>query len=215
MLHIMLPTGNIPYVTALELAIATIKGILPCFLSDPPRSSSGQTIPLEDQYQREFYRSFYMLLEGHVLISPEYIAKTGKGGGAIDFLVSDKKWGFELFRNGDRLTEHMDRFKPGGAYYGMIQSNIMQDYIVLDFSILKPAKPHPGTIQCLSLSPLLSHLDLSLGLMKSFFFFFAEYQGHLYHVVFSNSFRDVSVIDVSDLQIITSFTLLEKSNPLA
>jgi len=185
MLHMILPTGDIPYITALELVIATIKGILPCFLSDSPRSSSGQTIPLEDQYQKEFYRSFYMLLGGHVLISPEYIAKTGKGGGTIDFLVSDKKWGFELLRNGDRLTEHMDRFKPGGAYYGMIQSNIMQDYIVLDFSILKPAKPHP------------------------------EYQGHLYHVVFSNSFRDVSVIDVSDLQIITSFTLLEKSNPLA
>ncbi|KAL1961871.1 hypothetical protein VTN77DRAFT_951 [Rasamsonia byssochlamydoides] len=79
----------------------------------------------------------------------------------------------------------MERFEPGGAYYGMIKSNIMQHYIVLDFSTLKPRKLRP------------------------------EYRDHLYHVVFSNGYRDVSVVDASDLRTITSLTLSENSNPLA
>ncbi|EED20554.1 hypothetical protein TSTA_037720 [Talaromyces stipitatus ATCC 10500] len=90
-------TGVIHYTTALELAIGAIRGIIiPRHLSDPPRSASGGSLPLEDQYQKEFYRSFYTLLDGRVLISPEYVAKRGKGGGTIDFLLSTKKWGFEL-----------------------------------------------------------------------------------------------------------------------
>lgn len=145
MLHQTAPTGVIHYTTALELAIGAIRGFLPRHLSDPPRSSAGGTLPLEDQYQKEFYRSFYTLLDGQVLVSPEYVAKKGKGGGTIDFLVSAKKWGFELLRNRDKLVEHMERFEPGGAYYGMIKSNIMQHYIVLDFSTSKPRKLRPGT----------------------------------------------------------------------
>lgn len=125
MLHQTAPTGVIHYTTALELAIGAIRGFLPHYLSDPPRSSAGGTFPLEDQYQKEFYRSFYTLLDGQVLVSPEYVAKKGKGGGTIDFLVSAKKWGFELLRNRDKLVEHMERFEPGGAYYSMIKSNIM------------------------------------------------------------------------------------------
>ncbi len=153
MLHDTAPTGLIHYRTALELAMGAIRGFLPRHLSDPPRSSAGGTLPLEDQYQKEFYRSFYTLLDGQLLISPEYVAKKGKGGGTIDFLVPAKKWGFELVRNRDKLVEHMERFEPGGAYYSMIKSNIMQHYIVLDFSTLKPRKLHPG-------NPLLS-LSLS------------------------------------------------------
>jgi hypothetical protein len=145
MLYEASPVDLIHYTTALELAISAVRGFLPRFLSDPPRSSAGRALPLEDQYQKEFYRSFYTLLDGQVLISPEYVAKKGKGGGTIDFLVSAKKWGFELLRNHDKLVEHMERFEPGGAYYGMIKSNIIKHYIVLDFSTLKPIKLRPGT----------------------------------------------------------------------
>jgi hypothetical protein len=139
------PMGLIHYTTALELAISTIRGFLPRYLSDPPCSAPGGTLPLEDQYQNEFYRSFYTLLDGQVLVSPEYVAKKGKGGGTVDFLVSAKKWGFELLRNRDKLVEHMERFEPNGAYYGMIKSNIMEHDIVLDISTSKPTKLRPGT----------------------------------------------------------------------
>jgi len=177
--------GLVRCTTALELAISTIRGFLPRYLSDPPCSAPGGTLPLEDLYQNEFYRSFYTLLDGQVFVSSEYVAKKGKGGGTVDFLVSAKKWGFELLRNRDKLVEHMERFEPNGAYYGMIKSNIMKHYIVLDISTLKPTKLCP------------------------------EYRGHLYHVVLSNNYRDVSVVDASDLRTITSLTLSENSNPLA
>jgi hypothetical protein len=145
MLYEVSPIGLIHYTTALELAISTIRGFLPQYLSDPPRSPAGGILPLEDQYQKEFYRSFYTLLDGQVLVSPEYVSKKGKGSGMIDFLVPTKKWGFELLRNRDKLVEHMERFEPGGAYYDMIRSNIMEHYIVLDILTSKPTKLCPGT----------------------------------------------------------------------
>jgi hypothetical protein len=160
MLHQKVPAGVIHFTTALDLAIGAIRGFIPRHLSEPPRSSAGGTLPLEDQYQKEFYRSFYTQLDRQVLISPEYIAKKGKGGGTIDFLVSAKKWGFELLRNRDKLVEHMERFKPGGAYYSMITSNTMQHYIVLDLSTTKPRKSRPGTTLTLSLALHLSRLSL-------------------------------------------------------
>ena len=93
----------------------------------------------------EFYRFSYTLLDGRVLVSPGYVVKKGKGGGPVDFLIPAKKWDFELLRNRDKLVKHMERFKPNGAYYGIIKSNIMEHYIVLDVSTSKPTKLHPGT----------------------------------------------------------------------
>jgi hypothetical protein len=110
-------------------------------LSDHPRSLAGNTLPLEDQYQKEFYRCLFTKLDGHVVISPEYVVKAGTKGGTIDFLVAQKKWALELLRDRDRLVEHMRRFEPGGQYFGMIQSRVMEQYIVLDFSYTTNENP--------------------------------------------------------------------------
>jgi hypothetical protein len=126
------------------LAVDVIKQFRPRQLSDPRRSLAGSTLPLEDQYQKEFYRCLYTILDGQVVISPEFIVKKGTGGGTIDFLFTPNKWGFELLRDRDRLVAHMERFKDGGQYYGMIQSREMEDYVVLDFTVAKPVKPRPG-----------------------------------------------------------------------
>jgi len=71
---------------------------------------------LEDQYQKEFYRCLFPLLDGHVVTSPEFVIKTGAKGGTIDFLVDEKKWGIELLRERDRLLEHIQRFERNGQY---------------------------------------------------------------------------------------------------
>ena len=42
-----------------------------------------------------------------------------------------------------------------------------------------------------------------------------EYGGHLYHVVFSQNYRKVEVIDASDLSVVQSFALMENANPIA
>ena len=134
-------------------------------------------------------------------MSPEFVIKAGSKGGTIDFFIARKKWGLELLRNRDRLVEHMERFEPGGQYFGMIQMRDMKQYIVLDFTVTPPVKPHPGNAP-LPLFPAV--LTSSL-----------EYRGHLYHVLFSNNYRDVQVIDASDLRPVNSFTLMEDANPIA
>jgi len=138
------PNDEINYGTPLDLAIDAIMRFRPRQLSDPPRSLAGNTSPLEDQYQREFYRCLFNMLDGHVIVSPEFVVKAGTKGGTIDFLIARKKWGLELLRDRDRLVEHMKRFEPGGQYFGMIQSGEMEQYIVLDFAVGEPTKPRPG-----------------------------------------------------------------------
>jgi hypothetical protein len=105
---------------------------------------AGNTLPLEDQYQKEFYRCLFTILDGHVVTSPEFVIKTGSGGGTIDFLIAQKKWGLELLRDRNRLADHMKRFEPGGEYFSMIQSGEMEQYIVLDFTVVQPTKLRPG-----------------------------------------------------------------------
>jgi hypothetical protein len=115
-------------------------------LSDPPRSLAGNTLPLEDQYQKEFYRCLLTLLDGHVVTSPEFVVKAGTKGGTIDFLVAQKRWGLELLGDRDRLVEHMKRFEEGGQYFSMIESRDMEQYIVLDFTVTRPTKPREGNV---------------------------------------------------------------------
>ena len=138
------PDNEIRCDTPLELAIDVTMQFRPRQLSDTPRSLVGNTLPLEDQYQKEFYRCLFTMLDGHVAISPEYVIKAGTRGGTIDFLIAQKKWGLELLRDRDRLVGHMKRFEPGGQYFSMIQSGDIERYIVLDFTVTKPMKPRPG-----------------------------------------------------------------------
>ena len=130
------PDDEIKYDTPLTLAVDAIMQFRPRQLSDPP--------PLEDQYQKEFYRCLFTILDGHVVTSPEFVIKAGIKGGTIDFLVARKKWGLELLRDRDRLVEHMKRFEDGGQYFSIIQSRDMEEYIVLDFTVTQPTKLRPG-----------------------------------------------------------------------
>ena len=145
------PDNEIRYDTPLRLAVDAMMRFRPRQLSDPPRSLAGNTLPLEDQCQKEFYRCLFTILDGHAITSPEFVVKTGTKGGTIDFLIARKKWGLELLRDRDCLAEHMKRFEPGGQYFGMIQSGEMEQYIVLDFTAGQPTKPRPGN----TLTPLI------------------------------------------------------------
>ena len=136
-------------------------------------------------------------MEGAVIVSPEFVVKEGTGGGTVDFFIAPKKRGFELLRDRDRVVEHMELFGDGGQYFSTIQSRSMKQYIVLDFTVMQPRKCRPGMITALllikpELTPLL------------------EYQGHLYHVLFSENYRNVEVIDASDLSTFDQFVLLEE-----
>eukprot|EP01132_Coremiostelium_polycephalum_P010387 gene10387-12758_t len=52
--------------------------------------------------------------------------------GLMDFFINiDKDWGIEITREGDQLTEHLERFLPGGLYYHF--NNKLKNYLVLDF----------------------------------------------------------------------------------
>jgi hypothetical protein len=138
------PDNGINYDTPLRLAIDAIMQFRPRQLSTPPRSLAGNALPLEDQYQKEFYRCLFTILDGHFEVSPEFVIKAGIKGGTIDFLVAQKKWGLELLRDRDRLVEHMKRFERGGQYFSMIESGEMEQYVVLDFTVTQPTKLRPG-----------------------------------------------------------------------
>ena len=74
--------------------------------------------------------------------SPEFVGKTGPGG--IDFLLSDKKWGFELVRDRDRLPELVAGFTASGEDGYLLEDGIMNNYVILDFTTTKPSEAHPG-----------------------------------------------------------------------
>ncbi|KAI9045925.1 uncharacterized protein KD926_005868 [Aspergillus affinis] len=174
--------NQLDYVTPLELALDTIRRFQPCQLAHAPRSLAGNSRPLEDQYQKEFYRCLFPLLDGHVVMSPEFVIQSDTKGGTIDFLLIQKKWGVELLRDRNRLQEHMNRFKPNGQYFTLIEKGKMDQYIVLNFTNILPRKSHP------------------------------EFRDHLYHVVFSEEYQKVTVIDASDLCEVNTFVLMENTN---
>ncbi|KAE8349397.1 hypothetical protein BDV28DRAFT_141319 [Aspergillus coremiiformis] len=89
------------------------------------------------------------------------------------------KWGIELLRDNDRISEHLTRFMPGGQYYPLVQEHNMDQWIVLNFTNRCPSKKR------------------------------TEYLGRLYHVVFTTSdFRSVEILR-ADLELESAFSLLE------
>jgi len=78
----------------------------------------GVISPLpEAQYQDELYRSLFSVTSGNVRISPEFAsAKWADVVGRIDFFIPVAKWGIEITRDGNRLSEHDSRFEDFGAY---------------------------------------------------------------------------------------------------
>ncbi|RAH87262.1 hypothetical protein BO86DRAFT_423776 [Aspergillus japonicus CBS 114.51] len=171
---------ELTYSSPLEMAIDAIRKFDPCQLSGRLRTLNGDSVPIEDQYQKEFYRCLFpLLLEYQIKMAPEYLIKTGVRSGRIDFLIEQKKWGLELLRNSDRIRQYMQRFEEDGQYFTMIKKRLIEDYVVLNSTRNAPQKGYP------------------------------EYRGHLYHVVFTNDFRIVRIIDASDLTEVSPLVLVE------
>lgn len=125
------PKTRFPTIQA--LCIAVLRGFSQAALGqtrDGRRiGCSGYQRPPEAAFQDEFYRSFLDLVEPGVGICSEW---TGSGESRVDFLIPDIKWGVELLRDGDRLKQHCDRFKAGGAYHPWIKNGLMRDWLILD-----------------------------------------------------------------------------------
>ncbi|KAL4783696.1 hypothetical protein BJX76DRAFT_357720 [Aspergillus varians] len=93
--------------------------------------------PPEAQFQDEFYRCFFSVVGYGVGLSSEW---SRAGGGRIDFRVVDPGWGVEILRDGDRLSDHCNRFEPGGAYHPWIAQGYLTDWLILDFRHTVPQK---------------------------------------------------------------------------
>lgn len=101
----------------------------------------------EAQYQDEFYRSLFSVTAGNVRISPEFASAKGADVvGRIDFFIPVAKWGIEITRDGNRLSEHNSRFDNLGAYGAWLRSGDMTDYTLLDCRTSVPRKCHPSMI---------------------------------------------------------------------
>lgn len=94
--------------------------------------------PVEAQYQDEFYRACYTVLNNYVHLTSEWAGRPFRG--RVDFRVNSVKWAIECVREGDRLEDHIARFLPGGKYYRWILSKQIEDFILLDFRRSKPRK---------------------------------------------------------------------------
>ena len=158
----------------LDFVVAVIRLFSPQYLATR-RIGPGfiQHLP-EAQYQDEFYRCCHSYSKGCLITLPEY----GTRRGWIDFYVPSKQWGVELLRNGNMLEEHASRLLSTGSYGTTLK---LADYIVLDCRNKRPVKPHPRMYILFSGSHSLNIPDSDL--LK------------LYHVVFSDDFHTVSILD--------------------
>jgi len=93
--------------------------------------------PPEAQFQDEWYRAFYSLVGHGVGISSEW---SHAGDGRIDFRIIEPAWGVELLRDGDRLTQHCDRFRDNGIYHKWILGGLIRDWLILDCRHTHPKK---------------------------------------------------------------------------
>ena len=94
--------------------------------------------PLEAQYQDEFYRACYEVLDGNAYLTSEWAGDSSRG--QVDFQIKSVKWAIECVREGNDLDDHIARFQPGGRYHKWMISGEIQEYIILDFRKSKPRK---------------------------------------------------------------------------
>jgi len=99
--------------------------------------------------------------------------------GRVDFYIPDQAWGLELLHDGDKLAQHSGRFSQSESYATLP----LDDYIILDCRTTHPMQAHRGMLY-LFLAYSFTYSDLP-----------TLYIPKLYHVVFSNNFRNVSILD--------------------
>jgi len=61
-----------------------------------------------------------------VVLSSEYSEMTA---GRVDFFIRERRWAIECIRDGNQVEEHLERFKMGGTYWGLV----MHDRVIIDF----------------------------------------------------------------------------------
>lgn len=115
--------------------------------------------------------------KGSILSFPE----CGTPKGRVDFYIPEKEWGVELLREGDRLAQHSGRFSSKGPYKKDLS---LSDYVILDCRQTRPQDPHPRKANFYSnnklrLTLVPSHPDLA----------------NLYHLMFSDNFEELSILD--------------------
>jgi hypothetical protein len=133
-----------PYLNVRDMTFSILKKFNPSQLSSPSRIDLDfSDSPLEARYQFEFYRGIFASTGGGVRICPELFTAPGAHRGRIDFFVPEKKWGIELTREGNTLSEHSSRFDLGGKYGVWLTSNDMEDYILLDCRTSVPKEANP------------------------------------------------------------------------
>ena len=120
-----------------EFALAIIQRFSRQSLEKREIGPKAQSIP-EAQFQDEFYSSSSRHSKGSVSF-PEFGTKNGR----IDFFIRSKKWGVELLRDGNRLSQHARRFTEG-EYGEWIKKGWMTDYIIIDFRTRSPRIVHRG-----------------------------------------------------------------------
>jgi hypothetical protein len=123
----LMPSDGMPkYPTVFDLCFAVLSNFKPSQMHIPIRRVGPSSVisPLpEAQYQDEFYRSLFDVTAGNVRISPEFAsAKRAHVVGRIDFFIPLVKWGIEITRDGNRLSEHNSRFEDLGAYGAWLHS---------------------------------------------------------------------------------------------
>ncbi|KAL5365252.1 hypothetical protein BJX96DRAFT_8757 [Aspergillus floccosus] len=165
----------------LALVRDVVRRFNPCQLSMPQRSMDCDIPPLEDHYSKEFYRCIDEVLKGRLVVSPEFMVNCGTQAGSLDFFIPDMAWGIELVRNNDRIPEHLARFEPKGQYHRLVEQRNMEEWIVLNFTTKRPSKRR------------------------------TEYDGRLYHLVFTDDFKSVEILD-ANLEQESSFYLLENGS---
>lgn len=124
------------YPTVRDLSFAAIRhfSVISLRSSLKRLGPAAESRPLEAQFQDEFYRACYLLLDRFVYLTPEWT-------GRAYFQIKSVGWAIECLRDGDRLDEHVARFLPNGKYHSWIASDQVKDYILLDFRRTMPIKP--------------------------------------------------------------------------
>ena len=139
------PQRALPHLNPISLAVDVIRQFRSTHLANLLQNTWARKTPSPpNAYQMEFYRSLYTLAGGRMAASPELMAKTGPGRGTMDFLLPDRKWGFELVRDQNRLPELVAGFLPTDEDRYLFEDWTITDYVILDFTTTKPSEAHPG-----------------------------------------------------------------------
>lgn len=86
----------------------------------------GATQP-EAPYAYELYRCLYQVTRGKSIVHSEYSYTVA---GRIDFFLKGRKWGIEVLKDGDRLSEHINRLDPENTCgsWSMVSERILLNF---------------------------------------------------------------------------------------